>query len=140
MKTTDKNVDNNGLYVIYVHYVGVDSDGLRVYHLLVSENPDDAFGEAWGEKPACNCVSLMPPEKCYEYIKEVRTDILLDLAQDECCHSMQDARDNVVSLASENLDDAEEYPDDGRIVVQFGQAVEEVDAMFARRDVVSRYI
>lgn len=132
--------ETENLYVIYVHNVGMDSDGLQIYHFLISENPDEAFGDSWGEKPACNCINLMPPDTCYEYIKELRTNIILDLAQDECCHSMQDARDQIVALASENLDSYDEYPEDGRIVVHFGQPIDEVDAMLAKRDLLMKFI
>ncbi|MCD8209097.1 MAG: hypothetical protein LUD72_14255 [Bacteroidales bacterium] len=132
--------DTEYLRVIYVHFVGVDSDQLNVYHFLLAEDVDDVFGEEWGEKPACNCNDLMPEEKYYDYIKELRTDIVLDLAQKNCCFSMQDAKDGIVALASENMDSYDEYPEKGRIIVHYGQSIDDVDFMLAKRDMVSKYI
>ena len=53
---------------------------------------------------------------------------------------MQDCRDNVVALASENLEEAEEYPEEGRIVIHFGDTVDEVEKMLAKRDILINYI
>lgn len=83
---------------------------------------------------------LTPEDDMYEYIAELKTDLILDLAQDNCCFSMQDCRDNVVALASENLEEAEEYPEEGRIVIHFGDTVDEVEKMLAKRDILINYI
>ena len=47
---------------------------------------------------------------------------------------------NVVALASENLEDADEYPEEGRIVIHFGDFIEDVEKMLARRDIALNYI
>ena len=70
---------------------------------------------------------------------ECKTDIKLDLAQDCCCFSMQDARDHIVALAYENLDNAEEYPEP-RIIIQFADSVEDVETLFAKRNIILKYI
>lgn len=128
------------LFVIYCAYIGKDTDGLNIYHFLVNEDPEPVFAENWEQKPSCNCGDLKPSEDMYEYVKELRTEITLDLAQDNCCFSMQDCRDNCVALAYENLDNAEEYPEEGRIVIHFGDNLDEVEAMLARRDLVMKFI
>lgn len=53
---------------------------------------------------------------------------------------MQDCRDHIIALAFENLDDAEEYPEDGRIVIHFGDYIDDVESMLAKRDLRMRYI
>jgi spermidine synthase len=52
---------------------------------------------------------------------------------------MQDSRDNIIALAYENLDNAEEYPDP-RIIIHFGDNIDTVENMFAKRDVVLKYL
>lgn len=132
--------DTPPLHVIYVLKVGQLSDGTYIYHLLLSDNPEDTWAEFWEQKPACNCGDLTPSDDMYSHIKEVRLPIPLDLAQNNCCFSMQDCRDRCIALACENLDLAEEYPENGRIVIQFGDNIENVDKMFARRDFVTYFI
>ena len=132
--------ENNTLMVIYVLYVGKNTDNEYIYHLLISNDKEKTWAEGWENKPACVMRDLTPEDDMYEYIAELKTDLILDLAQDNCCFSMLDCRDYVVALASENLDEAEEYPDDGRIVIHFGDTVDEVEKMLAKRDILINYI
>lgn len=127
--------------VVYVKKLGIDIDGTNIYHLYLSNNPDEAFGEGWGDIPACNVPRKLIDldESMYDHVVEIKTDILLDLAQNCCCFSMQDSRDNIIALAYENLDNAEEYPDP-RIIIHFGDSIDDVENMFSRRDVVVKYI
>lgn len=132
--------ESSDLKVIYIHYVGTNSEGLNVYHFLVGENEEEVFGEEWGEKPACNCNNLMPEEEYYEYIKELKTNIVFDLAQKNCCFSMSDCRDGCVALASENIDTYEEYPEPFRLVFRFGESLDEVETKLAKRDLRMKYV
>lgn len=132
--------ENNTLMVIYVLYVGKNTDNEYIYHLLISNDKEKTWAEGWENKPACVMRDLTPEDNMYEYIAELKTDLILDLAQDNCCFSMQDCRDNVVALASENLEEAEEYPEEGRIVIHFGDTVDEVEKMLAKRDILINYI
>ena len=132
--------ENNTLMVIYVLYVGKNTDDEYIYHLLISNDKEKTWAEGWENKPACVMRDLTPEDDMYEYIAELKTDLILDLAQDNCCFSMQDCRDNVVALASENLEEAEEYPEEGRIVIHFGDSVDEVEKMLAKRDILINYI
>lgn len=132
--------ENNTLMVIYVLYVGKNTDDEYIYHLLISNDKEKTWAEGWENKPACVMRDLTPEDDMYEYIAELKTDLILDLAQDNCCFSMQDCRDNVVALASENLEEVEEYPEEGRIVIHFGDTVDEVEKMLAKRDILINYI
>ena len=132
--------ENNTLMVIYVLYVGKNTDDEYIYHLLISNDKEKTWAEGWENKPACVMRDLTPEDDMYEYIAELKTDLILDLAQDNCCFSMQDCRDNVVALESENLEEAEEYPEEGRIVIHFGDTVDEVEKMLAKRDILINYI
>ena len=132
--------ENNTLMFIYVLYVGKNTDNEYIYHLLISNDKEKTWAEGWENKPACVMRDLTPEDDMYEYIAELKTDLILDLAQDNCCFSMQDCRDNVVALASENLEEAEEYPEEGRIVIHFGDTVDEVEKMLAKRDILINYI
>ena len=83
---------------------------------------------------------LKPDEGQYEYIKQLKTDVQLDLAQYSCCTSLQDCKDRIIALAYENLDEAEEYPEDGRIVIHFGDYIDDVESMLARRDMRMKFV
>jgi hypothetical protein len=126
--------------VIYILYIGKNSDNEYIYHLLISDDKEKTWAEGWENKPACIMRDLTPEDDMYEYIAELKTNIKLDLAQDNCCFSMQDCRDNIIALASENLEQAEEYPEDGRIVIHFGDLITDVEKILAKRDLIIKYI
>lgn len=137
-----EQVNEEDYKVIYINHVGVDSDGNNVYHFLLSTDCEETWAEPWYEVPACNINKelMIPPKEQYEYIKELRTDIKLILAQENCCGSMQDARDHCFALAYEDLSEYEEYPEDGRIVIQFGECITDIESDLARRDLRLRYV
>lgn len=133
--------EQNEPSVVYVKHIGTEIDDKYIYHLYLSSNPDNAFAEGWGEVPACTVPRKLIDldDDMYEYIVELKSEIKLDLAQNCCCFSMQDARDHIVALAYENLDNAEEYPEP-RIIIQFGDAISQVEKMMAQRDIILKYI
>ncbi len=144
MKTLNEknNLDEvkSPLKVIYVAYIGKNTDNDNIYHLLITIDSEKTWADGWENKPACIMRNLTPEDDMYEYVAEIKTELKLDLAQENCCFSMQDCRDNVVALASENLEEAEEYPEEGRIVIHFGDLVDDVEKMLAKRDIVMKYV
>lgn len=134
--------DTSNLKIIYIQHIGKNSEGYNIYHFLLSENDEDTFMEDWAEKPASNIPNdrLIPDESQYEYIKELKTDIILDLMQDNTCFSFQDCRDQIVALAYENLDDAEIYPEPFRVVIHFGDYIDDVERMLAKRDMRMKFV
>ncbi len=74
-----------------------------------------------------------------EYIYEihiVKMKIKLDLIQNNCCFSISDCYDGVIALAWENMDDYDEYPEEGRIFFRFGETLEEVEDKLAIKNVL----
>lgn len=132
----------DNLQVCYITSLGKNYEGLNIYQFFLTENIDDVFCEGWSEKPAANISNdvLMPEKEMFNYVAELRTDLTLDLAQDNGCFSMQDCRDNIIALASENLDFADEYPEAGRIVIHFGDDFEEIEEMLDKRDLKLKFI
>lgn len=132
---------DESLHVVYVKHMGTEVNGNEIYHLYLSNNPDDTFAEGWGEGPACNIRDALMDldEDQYQYVVELKSDIILDLARHNCCFTMQDCRDDIVALAYENINQAEEYPEP-RIIIHYGELIEDVEALFAQRNIVLRYI
>jgi hypothetical protein len=62
--------------------------------------------------------------------------IKLDLIQNNCCFSMQDCIDGCVAMAIENMDDYENYPDDGRLFFMFGDSFDDVEKKLALKNIL----
>ena len=135
----ETKVDTSNLYVVYVQEVGKDNDGNYVYEFLISEDPDSVWMDSWNEIPVCNETDVKPSQDYYDYVKELRTDIKLSLGQNNCCVSFMDIKDNIAAIAYEDLSEAEEYPEP-RIVILYGDSLDEVEEMLAKRNLVMKYI
>lgn len=135
----ENKIDTSKLYVVYVQEVGKDNDDNFVYEFLISEDADSVWGDEWNEVPACNVQDLKPSDDQYEYVKELRTDIKLTLGQNNCCVSFMDVKDNIAALAYEDLSEAEEYPEP-RIVILYGDPLDEVEEMLAKRNLIMKYV
>lgn len=135
----ENKIDTSNLYVIYVQEVGKDNDDNYVYEFLISEDPDSVWMDDWNEIPACNEHNLKPSDDQYDYVKELRTDIKLNLGQDNCCVSFMDIKDNIAALCFEDLAEAEEYPEP-RIVILYGDPLDEVEEMLAKRNLYMKFV
>ena len=140
LKVAEENCENE-LCLVYVKHIGTDIDGKNIYNLLLSKDPDGAFSEDWGQIPAKNVpdARLDLEEDMYDYVVECRTDIKFDLAQHCSSFSMQDARDNIVALAFENVSKYDEYPEP-RIILHFGENIEDIEKKFTQRNISLKYI
>lgn len=135
----EEKIDTSNLSVIYVQKIGQDNDGNYVYEFLISEDPDSVWVENWNEVPVCNEADTRPSQDDYDYVKELRTDIKLTLGQDNCCVSFMDIKDNIAALAYEDISGYEEYPEP-RLVIQYGDSLDYVEEMFAKRDLYMKYV
>lgn len=136
----NENDMKSPLKVIYVLYVGKNTDNEYIYHFLITIDSEKTWAEGWENVPAGIMRNLTPEDDMYEYIAEIKTDIKFNLAQNNTCYSMQDCRDKIIALASEDLSEAEEYPEEGRIVIHFGDLMDDVEKMLARRNISITYI
>ncbi len=124
------------VYLCFIRCIGEENDGLYRYEFIFTDNVDEVFGENFDQKPACLVNDLMVDEQYVTEVHIVKTKIKLDLIQDNCCFSVSDCYDGCVSLAWQNLDSEEEYPEDGRIFFRFGESIEEIENKLAMKNII----
>ena len=130
------NDDLKDVFLCFVRLIGEENDGLYRYEFIFTDNPDETWGENWEQKPACLVNNLIPSDEYITEIHVVKTDIKFDLIQNNCCFSLQDALDNVVAIAYENIDSYEEFPENGRLVFMFGESFENVERKLAIKNII----
>jgi hypothetical protein len=121
--------------LIYVNTIGKNLDGEYIYEFYFSEDPDIAWGTDWNVKPASICNLEVPQKQTYEMVKILKTNCILNVIQENSCFSMQDCKDKIIASAWENIDDAEEYPEE-RLVFPFGIDISDVESMLSKRDLI----
>ena len=125
----------NELALCFVKNIGTDIDGNNLYEFLFTHDLDSFWGEGFEYMPASLASELTPNEDSYEVVKTITTDLKLGLACESCCHSMQDCIDDIVALAYEDITGYEEFPDDGRLVLHFGDSYEKVELELIKRNI-----
>jgi hypothetical protein len=121
--------------LIYVNNLNYDYKGNGKYEFIFCDETselEDVWGEGWEAIPAS--YSVQPPDE--EYIAKVGTLSVkhyeLDVVQDHFFHGMCDAKDDVIALAWEKIDE-EFSPNLKRLVFRFGETLEEVEAKLSKR-------
>lgn len=131
-----KTDDNENVYLCFVRLIGEENDGYYRYEFIFTDNVDEIFGENWEFKPCCLVNDLMPSDEYITEIHIVKTKIKFDLVQNNCCFGMQDCLDGIVAIAYENIDEYDDYPNDGRLVFMFGEDYDEVERKLAMKGVL----
>ena len=128
--------DLKDVFLLFVRLIGEENDGYYRYEFIFTDNPDEAWGEDWEHKPAGLVNDLIPSDEYITEVHIVKTKIKFDLIQDNMCFGMQDAMDGIVSIAYENMDSYESYPDDGRLFFMFGESLDEVERKLAMKSIL----
>lgn len=124
------------LYLCFIRLIGEENDGYYRYEFVFTDNIDEVWGDEFNQKPACLVNNLMVNDEYITEIHIVKMKIKLDLIQDNCCFSISDCYDGIVSLAYENTDSYEEFPEEGRIFFRFGETLDEVERKLAIKNVL----
>ena len=124
------------VYLCFIRLIGEENDGYYRYEFIFTDNLDEVFGENWEYKPAGLVNDLIPSDEYITEVHIVKTRVKLDLIQNNNCFSMQDALDGIVSIAWENIDSYDSYPEDGRIFFMFGESMEEVERKLALKNIL----
>lgn len=125
------------LLLIFINKVGKDYTGNYIYEFLFSNTIIDIDGEAWDSLPA----SGRPEPPHVEFIKSVgrlESELVLDVIQDSDTFAVWDALDGIISLAWENINDYDVYPDK-RMSFKFGETKEEVESKLYEKDLILEY-
>lgn len=120
----------------FIRLIGEESDGYYRYEFIFTENINEFWGENFEYKPCCLCNGLSPDDKFISEIHIVKMKIKLDLIQDNCCFSFSDATDGIIAIAWENMDDYDEYPEEGRIFFRFGETLNEVEEKLSVKNII----
>lgn len=127
---------NNLLKLCFIRYIGKTSDNKNIYEFFFTENEDDFWGENFEYMPCGLCNDITPNEDAYSKIYTIETDIKLCIITDSCCFSMQDCLDGVVALGWQDLSVLEEYPDEGRLILNFGDSYNDIETQLAERNIL----
>lgn len=136
MKMQNDNLNEEEVYLCFINLIGEENDGYYRYEFIFTDKLNDVFGENFDQKPACLVNNLEVDDEYITEIHSVKMKIKLDLIQNNCCFSISDCYDGIVSMAWENMDEYEEYPEDGRLFFNFGETLSKVERKLAMKNII----
>jgi hypothetical protein len=125
------------MFLIFINKIGKNWKDEFIYEFIFSNSIDDIDGDEWDSYPAAGNPS--PPN--IEFIKKVgtlMTTLNLDVIQNSESFSIWDSVDGVISMAWENLDGYEDYPET-RLFFKFGESINSVEDKLYERDLILKY-
>ena len=72
---------------------------------------------------------LIPEESTYSEIKRVITTLPLKTLEETSCYSMEYATYGILALAWIDIENLEEYPENGRMTLKFGFSKDKVESL-----------
>lgn len=111
---------NGSLKLVFVRPVGKTKDEKYEYDLLFSEYPEEVWALYWDDPNPSSCGDITPDVTTYNFVKRISTEYELTTIQNTSCYSMEHAMHRIVALSWINIENLEEYPQEGRMVLHYG--------------------
>ena len=115
---------NGNLNLVFVRPVGKNNEDIYEYDLLFSEYPDEVWSLFWDDPNPSSCGDLTPDSTMYSVVKRISTKYELVTIQNTNCYSMEHAMQGIVALSFINIENLDEYPSEGRMVLHYGDSIE----------------
>ena len=118
--------------LVYVRPANKYTDGTYEYDFFFSETPDIVWGNDWDIDNPVSCGDIAPDKITYSDIKRVKTYLPFKTIEETSCYSMEYAINGIVALAWIDIENLEEYPQNGRCVFHFGDNIDKVKSILSK--------
>jgi hypothetical protein len=125
------------LVLIYVNFVGNDYKGNFIYEFIFSDSIEGVDGEEWDTFPASGRPEA-PHDNFIKKVGRLESELNLDVIQNSDTFAVWDAVDGVISLAWENINAYDAYPEK-RLCFRFGESIEDVIEKLYEKDLILNY-
>lgn len=125
--SSDKSV------LVFVKPICKNTDQTYEYDLFFSDTPDIVWGVDW-EVNTPGLVSsdeITPDATTYNKIVRIKVPFPLKTVQETYCYSMEYAIARIIALSWIDIENMEEYPEKGRMVLYFGDTFEHVQGVLS---------
>jgi len=119
--------------LIFVKPICRNTDQTYEYDLFFSDTPDIVWGVDW-EVNTPGLVStdeITPDPTTYNKVVRIKVPYPLKTVQETYCYSMEYAIARIVALSWIDIENMEEYPEKGRMVLYFGDTFEHVQGVLS---------
>lgn len=125
--SSDKSV------LVFVKPICKNTDQTYEYDLFFSDTPDIVWGVDW-EVNTPGLISsdeITPDATTYNKVVRIKVPFPLKTVQETYCYSMEYAIARIIALSWIDIENMEEYPEKGRMVLYFGDTFEHVQGVLS---------
>lgn len=125
------------MVLVFVKPICKNTDQTYEYDLFFSDTPDIVWGVDWD----CNTPGLIendeitPDSTTYCEIIRIKVPFPLKTVQETYCYSMEYAIARIIALSWIDIENMEEYPEKGRMVLYFGDSYEHVKGVLSEFEI-----
>lgn len=126
-------MNSNDEVLIFVKPICKNTDQTYEYDLFFSNTPDIVWGVDW-EINTPGLVStdeITPDSTTYNKVVRIKVPFPLKTVQETYCYSMEYAIARIIALSWIDIENMEEYPEKGRMVLYFGDTFEHVQGVLS---------
>ena len=130
-------MNSNDEVLIFVKPICKNTDQTYEYDLFFSNTPDIVWGVDW-EVNTPGLVStdeITPDSTTYNKVVRIKLPFPLKTVQETYCYSMEYAIARIIALSWIDIENMEEYPEKGRMVLYFGDTFEHVQGVLSEFDI-----
>lgn len=126
-------MNSNDSVLVFVKPICKNTDQTYEYDLFFSDTPNIVWGVDW-EVNTPGLISgdeITPDSTTYNKVVRIKTEYPLKTIQETYCYSMEYAIARIIALSWIDIENMEEYPEKGRMVLYFGDTFEHVQGVLS---------
>lgn len=126
-------MNSNDEVLIFVKPICKNTDQTYEYDLFFSNTPDIVWGVDWDVNTPglVSTDEITPDATTYNKLVRVKLPYPLKTVQETYCYSMEYAIARIIALSWIDIENMEEYPEKGRMVLYFGDTFEHVQGVLS---------
>ena len=126
-------MSSNEEVLIFVKPICKNTDNTYEYDLFFSNTPDIVWGVDWDVNTPglVSTDEITPDVTTYNKLVRVKLPYPLKTVQETYCYSMEYAIARIIALSWIDIENMDEYPEKGRMVLYFGDTFEHVQGVLS---------
>lgn len=120
--------------LVYVDFLYKEGDFYN-YNLYFSKTPDIVWGQDWDINCPLSNFDSTPDKTTYDCIYRIKSPYELKTLQTTTCYPMEYAIYGIMALSWINLENLDEYPENGRMVLHFNDTFKKVEEILSKFEI-----
>lgn len=118
--------------LVYVKPMWKNTDKTYEYDFFFSETPEYVWGPDWDVNSPSSNGDLTPDSSTYSKIRRVKVNLPFKTLQETSCYSMEYATYGIMALCWIDIENLEEYPENGRLTMYFGEKEKDIEEKLSK--------